>query len=69
MASQAHAEAATAFTTLAGETATTNLTGQDLGGMTLNPIQLKVFCGDLAADKDVAPTYRIKFRSPNSCQR
>jgi outer membrane autotransporter protein len=36
-ATQAHADAATAFTTLAGETATTNLTGQNLGGMKLNP--------------------------------
>ena len=43
MASQAHAEATTAFTTLAGETATTNLTGQDLGGMTLNPMYFRGF--------------------------
>jgi autotransporter-associated beta strand protein len=37
LATQAHADAATAFNELAGMTATTDLSGQDLGGMTLTP--------------------------------
>jgi hypothetical protein len=39
LAVQAHANAATAYTTLAGEAslAVNNLTGQNLGGLTLNP--------------------------------
>src|SRR6202795_838601 len=37
LASQAHADAFTAYNTLVGEVPTANLTGQDLGGMTLNP--------------------------------
>jgi len=37
LAIQAHADAATAFVTLAGLTATTDLTGQDLGSRTLPP--------------------------------
>lgn len=35
LANQAHADALTAYTKLAGETATANLTGMDLGGLTL----------------------------------
>jgi hypothetical protein len=34
LANQAHADAFTAYTKLAGETSTANLTGMDLGGMT-----------------------------------
>ena len=37
LAVQAHADAYTAYMQLAGETYTTNLSGQDLGGMTLTP--------------------------------
>ena len=37
LATQAHADAFAAYTQLAGETQTTNLTGQNLGGMTLTP--------------------------------
>jgi autotransporter-associated beta strand protein len=37
VATQAHADAFTAYTQLAGETFTTNLSGQNLGGMTLTP--------------------------------
>ena len=37
LATQAHADALTAYNQLAGETFTTNLTGQNLGGMTLTP--------------------------------
>jgi autotransporter-associated beta strand protein len=37
LATQAHADAFTAYTQLAGETFTTNLSGQNLGGMTLTP--------------------------------
>ncbi len=37
LANQAHADALTAYTTLANETLTTNLTGMDLGGLTLTP--------------------------------
>ena len=37
LATQAHADAFTAYNQLAGETFTTNLTGQNLGGMTLTP--------------------------------
>ena len=37
LANQAHADAFTAYTKLAGETSTANLTGMDLGGMILTP--------------------------------
>src|ERR1700736_4652180 len=37
LANQAHADAFTAYTKLAGETPTSNLTGMDLGGMILTP--------------------------------
>lgn len=37
LANQAHADAFTAYTKLAGETPTANLTGMDLGGLTLTP--------------------------------
>jgi type VI secretion system secreted protein VgrG len=37
LATQAHADAFTAYNQLAGETFTTNLSGQNLGGMTLTP--------------------------------
>ena len=37
LAAQAQADALTAYTTLAGEVPTTNLTGQNLGGLTLTP--------------------------------
>ena len=37
VALQAHADTVTAYGILAGETAGTNLTGQDLGGLTLTP--------------------------------
>ena len=37
IATQAHADLATAYGVLAGETSTVNLTGQDLGGLTLAP--------------------------------
>jgi Ice-binding-like len=37
LATQAHADAATAYTLLAGETLTTDLSGQNLGGLTLTP--------------------------------
>ncbi|MEP7014759.1 MAG: autotransporter domain-containing protein [Verrucomicrobiota bacterium] len=37
VAVQAHADAMTAYNFLVGESAGTNLTGQDLGGLTLNP--------------------------------
>src|SRR3984957_19069769 len=37
VAVQAHANAATAYTTLVGKVPMTNLTGQNLGGLTLNP--------------------------------
>jgi outer membrane autotransporter protein len=37
LAVQAHANAATAYTTLVGKVPMTNLTGQNLGGLTLNP--------------------------------
>jgi len=37
LANQAHADASTAYAQVAGETLTTNLSGQGLGGMTLTP--------------------------------
>lgn len=37
LATQAHLDATTAYNTIGGETFTQNLTGQDLGGLTLTP--------------------------------
>jgi len=61
VAAQAQVDAAAAYGTLAGEVCNTNLTGQDLGGMTLTP---GVYCfdssaqltGTLILDASVDPT-------------
>jgi Ice-binding-like len=47
VALQAHHDAALAYAALVAETCTTNLTGQDLGGLTLGP---GVYCFDFSAE-------------------
>ncbi|MDR3637282.1 MAG: ice-binding family protein, partial [Isosphaeraceae bacterium] len=67
IATQAEADAATAYGVLAGETPTTDLTGQDLGGLTLAPgvyhfATSAALSGILTLDAQGNPNARFDFQ-------